>query len=75
MKESERGCTILYATHIFDGMDGWATHIAHISCGELSLHDASVIQGPVYLHVAAWLKTDKEKQKELEKLHGRDWRK
>jgi CCR4-NOT complex subunit CAF16 len=23
----ERGATIIYATHIFDGLDKWATHI------------------------------------------------
>lgn len=24
---AERGATIIYATHIFDGLDKWATHI------------------------------------------------
>jgi len=28
-----RGATILYATHIFDGLDHWATHLAHIQTG------------------------------------------
>jgi len=28
-----RGATILYATHIFDGLDHWATHLAHIQAG------------------------------------------
>merc|ERR1711906_77867 len=31
----ERGATILYATHIFDGLDEWATHIAQMSFGKL----------------------------------------
>lgn len=31
-KESEtRGCTILYATHIFDGLDDWPTHLHYLS--------------------------------------------
>ena len=32
---SERGATIVYATHIFDGLEKWATHLAHIANGEL----------------------------------------
>ena len=28
-KESERGATVLYATHIFDNLEEWATHIVH----------------------------------------------
>ena len=36
-KESTQNkATIIYATHIFDGLDNWPTHIAHINCnGEL----------------------------------------
>lgn len=31
-KESEeRGCTILYATHIFDGLDDWPTHVHYLN--------------------------------------------
>eukprot|EP01127_Copromyxa_protea_P002888 TRINITY_DN12809_c0_g1_i1.p1 TRINITY_DN12809_c0_g1~~TRINITY_DN12809_c0_g1_i1.p1 ORF type:complete len:274 (+),score=54.50 TRINITY_DN12809_c0_g1_i1:46-822(+) len=74
-KESERGCTILYATHIFDGLNGWPTHIVHVSCGELRLYDATKIEGPVYLRVAEWMRGDKEKQKALLQQNGRDWRK
>lgn len=34
-EESEqRGVCIVYCTHIFDGLDGWPTHIAYISDGE-----------------------------------------
>lgn len=32
---SERGATIVYATHIFDGLETWATHIAYVSNGTL----------------------------------------
>ena len=32
VKESdERGATILYATHIFDGLDEWATHLFYLT--------------------------------------------
>ncbi|KAI8916000.1 P-loop containing nucleoside triphosphate hydrolase protein [Gorgonomyces haynaldii] len=37
-RETEtRGATILYATHIFDGLGGWPTHIAHMVDGELDI--------------------------------------
>ena len=29
------GLTILYATHIFDGLDVWATHLAHLARGRI----------------------------------------
>jgi CCR4-NOT complex subunit CAF16 len=32
-----RGATILYATHILDGLDAWATHLAYLAGGEIRL--------------------------------------
>ena len=36
-ESDERGATIIYATHIFDGLDDWATHLYYLtdsgSCG------------------------------------------
>lgn len=35
-EESERrNATILYATHIFDGLEPWITHVAHVADGKL----------------------------------------
>ncbi len=35
-QESEqRGATILYATHIFDGLEGWVTHVAYMEAGAI----------------------------------------
>jgi CCR4-NOT complex subunit CAF16 len=31
----QRGVTVVYTTHIFDGLDGWATHIAYLAAGRL----------------------------------------
>jgi len=31
----ERGMSIVYTTHIFDGLDGWATHMAYLAAGHL----------------------------------------
>ena len=30
MAESERGATVIFCTHIFDGLDGWATDVLHL---------------------------------------------
>jgi CCR4-NOT complex subunit CAF16 len=32
---AERGATIIYATHIFDGMEGWPTHMVYLEGGKL----------------------------------------
>jgi CCR4-NOT complex subunit CAF16 len=35
--ESEiRGCTIFYCTHIFDHLEGWASHMLHLSKGTVT---------------------------------------
>ena len=35
-EESEvRGVSIVYCTHIFDGLDGWASHVAYVAKGKL----------------------------------------
>lgn len=35
-RETEsRPCQIVYATHIFDGLGGWPTHLAHLSLGHM----------------------------------------
>jgi len=34
-ESEERGVSIIYCTHIFDGLDGWASHIAYIAKGEM----------------------------------------
>ena len=31
----QRGATIIYATHIFDGLEPWITHLAHVADGRL----------------------------------------
>lgn len=31
----QRGATIVYATHIFDGLEDWATHVAYVEEGRL----------------------------------------
>lgn len=32
---SERGASIMYATHIFDGLEGWPTHLVYLENGRM----------------------------------------
>ena len=32
-----RGATIIYATHIFDGLEKWVTHVAYLAEGHLRI--------------------------------------
>jgi len=81
----ERGATILYATHIFDGLNDFPTHIAHMRFGELvtgpvpwpitndehPLKDNFPIPTTLYNVALQWLKDDREFQRRL----GNQWRK
>jgi CCR4-NOT complex subunit CAF16 len=61
-EESEhRGATLLYATHIFDGLDTWATHIVHLSRGRVRLaaplSEVAELRGaPLLRVVEGWLR-------------------
>ncbi|KAL3146681.1 hypothetical protein ABBQ32_000909 [Trebouxia sp. C0010 RCD-2024] len=67
-----RGATIMYATHIFDGLEGWLTHLAFVSHGKL-LKGGPIDQvsdmGNVKLlkTVERWLRTERSASRELEK--------
>ena len=69
---AERGCTVVYATHIFDGMEPWMTHIAFTSDGKL-VHgglkeDVGDLKGVRHLlsTVYDWLVVDRTNRKERE---------
>lgn len=86
-KESEtRGATILYATHIFDGLDDWPTHL-HYLCnkgrtgwqgkiGDLQFYKDLRAKGepsPLLRIAEHWLRQemeDKEQRNETEKAMG-----
>jgi CCR4-NOT complex subunit CAF16 len=36
-KETERGAAVMLATHVFDGLEDWATHLAFLDRGRLRL--------------------------------------
>ena len=41
-----RGAVVVYATHIFDGLAGWATHIAFLEQGQLTVSPAEAVLAP-----------------------------
>jgi len=68
-----RGTAVLYATHIFDAMDEWATHLAWMSGGRLRLFAAigdipqlatlraEGVAAPLYALVSRWLRGERER--------------
>jgi len=72
-----RGATILYATHIFDGLDGWATHLAHITDGSVkrfaAFKDMTQLEElaargsacPLLEVVEGWIRVERDEEREL----------
>jgi CCR4-NOT complex subunit CAF16 len=55
--ESETGSTILYATHILDGLDDWATHVALLDRGRIKWHlTIDEVPRPLLRTVETWLR-------------------
>ena len=67
----ERGATIIYATHIFDGMEKWPTHIAYLEGGRMvrggpleQIIDLKTNQKLLHV-VEKWLRHEKENRDTL----------
>lgn len=65
----ERGATIVYATHIFDGLETWATDLAYIQDGELrrteklsELHELKNAANLLSV-VESWLRSETKSEK------------
>ncbi|KAJ7095358.1 P-loop containing nucleoside triphosphate hydrolase protein [Mycena belliarum] len=84
-RDSEtRGATILYATHIFDGLNYFPTQIAHMAFGRLVTPptqwppaagpelNAEFGSSTLYSVALQWLKEDREHRRELEKNGRRE---
>ncbi|KIY71437.1 P-loop containing nucleoside triphosphate hydrolase protein, partial [Cylindrobasidium torrendii FP15055 ss-10] len=73
-RDSEaRGATIIYATHIFDGLNDFPTHVAHMRFGTFVTQptawpfvDAEGNKSTLYQVALQWLKEDREHRKSLE---------
>lgn len=65
----QRGATIVYATHIFDGLETWASHLAYIQDGELrraeKLSNVSELKSSTNLLsvVESWLRAETKLEK------------
>ena len=69
-----RTCTIVYCTHIFDGLSGWPTHLLKVSLGRvmafdsiteierIQQRDGGSYNSALYEVCLAWLKEDKERR-------------
>ena len=78
-ESKDRGATIIYATHIFDGLDDFPTHIAHMRDGSFVIPpvpwpfsggNAGTGRGSgsgLYTIALAWLKEDQEARRAAEK--------
>ena len=68
------GCTIVYATHIFDGLSEWYTHIAYVdnhtvvrrhaadNCEDFQARCRTGDTAPLLRTVEAWLRASKAKR-------------
>jgi CCR4-NOT complex subunit CAF16 len=68
--------TVVYATHIFDGLDDWATHIGFISNNTLAkfgqttsdfpdllAHQKNGTVAPLLRTIEGWLRTERQAKK------------
>jgi len=67
----ERKCTVIYATHIFDGLEGWVSHVAYVEHGQLkhfTVEDMSGAAngGKLLDRVETWLTAEKEERKKTD---------
>ncbi|KAG5727491.1 hypothetical protein E4T56_gene11993 [Termitomyces sp. T112] len=76
----QRGATILYATHIFDGLNNFPTHVMHMRLGSVielptawPISSASSLASQfspstsLYAVALQWLKEDRDNRQELER--------
>lgn len=64
----ERGATIIYATHIFDGLENWPSHIVYVAHGKLQLampmdkvKEASKLS--LMRTVESWLRKERDEER------------
>ena len=74
-ESEESGLTVVYATHIFDGLDNWATHIGYVadrtlakfgeesSFKELAAHRAAGTAAPLLRTIEGWLRAERDERR------------
>lgn len=78
-----RTCTIVYCTHIFDGLAGWATHLLKMSVGRIMAFD-SVAElerersgsgnSALFEICLGWLREDRAERGGRERERRKKWR-
>ena len=65
-----RSATVVYATHIFDGLDGWPTHLLHICDGRLASFGPLALPPSTRLHdfIVLLLLEERERRRAAGKL-------
>lgn len=81
-----RICTIVYCTHIFDGLAGWPTHLLKVSLGKVMAFDTvneiewiskdvggSSANSALYEVCLKWLKEDKAERGKRGRENRKNW--
>ncbi|XP_050234518.1 ABC transporter I family member 20 [Mercurialis annua] len=68
----EKGATIIYATHIFDGLEEWPTHIVYVAHGKLQfampMEKVKEISNLSLMRtVESWLRKERDEEKKRRK--------
>ncbi|CAA0834641.1 ABC transporter I family member 20 [Striga hermonthica] len=68
----ERGSTIIYATHIFDGLEDWPSHIVYVARGKLQLampmnKIKEISNLSLMRTVESWLRKERDEERKLRK--------
>lgn len=60
MESIQRGCTVLYCTHIFDGLDEWPTQVMFIGEGQVKRLTPAPLPEPLYRAAMKFMKEERE---------------
>jgi len=81
-ESEERGVTIIYATHIFDGLENWATDVVFLTNGKIDISSplselealqelrAKKVPAPLFRLVEVWLRKEFNEQMAAKKASG-----
>lgn len=68
----ERGATIIYATHIFDGLENWPSHVVYVAHGKLQLampmdKVKEISKLSLMRTVESWLRKERDEERKRRK--------
>jgi len=64
---AERNATVVYATHIFDGLESWPSHVVYVAQGQVQLYEESgaipeLARGNLLGLVEGWLREERDRR-------------